>query len=58
MNEQTLVAFGNYLLSDERKQRFIDCTEGGMPPLEDRLSRVHNEDLKNFFDLHPEHGAF
>lgn len=55
MDQNTYVAFGRYLLSDERKQRFVDNTLPGMPPLEDRLKGVYREDVCNFYDLHPEY---
>lgn len=44
-----LVEFGNYLLSDERKQRFASnphAPEG--LTLEERLSEVHHADVENY----------
>ena len=45
-NHKDLVSFGNYLLSDERKERFEKS--GSTVPLEDRLSSVHREDIENW----------
>jgi hypothetical protein len=54
-NEGDLVSFGNYLLSDARKQRFINHPEADkMPPLEDRLSMVHHADIANWIDMQSE----
>jgi len=45
-NHKDLVSFGNYLLSDERKERF-EKSEITVP-LEDRLSGVYREDIENW----------
>lgn len=45
MDEKMLVEFGNYLLSDERKERFRQVSKSN---LKERLSKVHDADLANF----------
>lgn len=41
-----LVAFGKYLLSGERRKRFEAISKDR---LEERLSEVHDADIRNFF---------
>ncbi len=40
------VDFGNYLLSKERRQRFEAIS---LDRLDERLSEVHDADIRNFF---------
>lgn len=40
------IDFGNYLLSDERRKNFESIS---MDNLEDRLSVVHDADIRNFY---------
>jgi len=47
-NQKDLVSFGNYLLSDERKDRFEKSKSIVLS--EDRLSGVHREDIENWKD--------
>ena len=47
-NEADLVGFGNYLLSKEREE-FYKQNKSSLP-LKDRLSKVHDTDLKNYFN--------
>ena len=47
-NEVDLVAFGNYLLSKEREE-FYKKNKSYIP-LKDRLSKVNDTDLKNYFN--------
>jgi hypothetical protein len=46
-NKKDLVAFGNYLLSEERRERFKAISEEA---LEERLSVVHHADVENFLE--------
>lgn len=46
-NKKDLVNFGNYLLSDERKERFKSISEEN---LDERLSKVHDTDIENFLE--------
>ena len=47
-NEADLVGFGNYLLSKEREEFYRK--NKSYIPLKDRLSKVHDTDLKNYFN--------
>ena len=47
-DEADLVGFGNYLLSKEREE-FYKKNKSDIP-LKDRLSKVHDSDLKNYFN--------
>ena len=47
-NEADLVGFGNYLLSKEREE-FYKKNKSYIP-LKDRLSKVNDTDLKNYFN--------
>lgn len=48
-NRKDLVEFGNYLLSEERKEHYRNHPEADcMPPLEDRLSEVNHADVENW----------
>jgi len=47
-NKSDLTSFGNYLLSEERKERYKDCTDFKPEELADRLSSVHKEDFYNW----------
>ena len=48
-NKKDLISFGNYLLSKERKEKFLNHPErDSMPLLEDSLSQVHHSDLENW----------
>lgn len=46
-NKKDLVEFGNYLLSEERKESFKNISED---LLEERLSKVHHADIENFLE--------
>jgi hypothetical protein len=46
-NKKDLVAFGNYLLSEDRRERFKAISEEA---LEERLSVVHHADVENFLE--------
>lgn len=46
-NKKDLVEFGNYVLSDERKEMFIAVSEEN---LDERLSKVHHADIENFLE--------
>lgn len=43
-----LVSFGNYLLSDERKNNFKNHPDFPESTLEERLSQVHHADIENW----------
>ena len=47
-NKRDLVKFGNWLLSDERKQRLQTITHPN--DLEQRLSEVSDADISNFLE--------
>jgi len=48
-NRGDLTSFGNYLLSQERRERFQNHPHAeNMPPLEDRLSEVNHADVENW----------
>jgi hypothetical protein len=47
MDEKMLIAFGNYVLSEERKQRYKVIKIKGRS-LKDRLSSVSDGDLSHF----------
>ena len=50
-NKKDLVSFGEYLLSDERKQSIIDHPDAStMPPVEERLKMVHQLDYANWLE--------
>jgi hypothetical protein len=50
-NRKDLVSFGNYLLSDERKERFkINPNFRNGELLKERLSQVHHADVENWMD--------
>lgn len=46
--EKDLVDFGNYILSEERKEHFTD--HENMEDKEVRMQKVHNEDIENWKD--------
>lgn len=46
--EDELVRFGRYLMSDERKQRFMNHPEFGNDHLEERIREVQHADISNF----------
>lgn len=46
-NKKDLIEFGNYLLSEERKESFKAISEEN---LEDRLSSVNHADIENFLE--------
>ena len=43
-----LVSFGNYLLSNERKELFESHPDLGSENLEERLSEVNHSDIENW----------
>jgi hypothetical protein len=47
-NKKDLVSFGNYLLSEERKDLFASHPELGSTKLTFRLSCVHDSDFDNW----------
>ena len=54
-NKSDLVSFAIYLLSDKRKQMFIDAFNDDInsgvsnpEPVEDRLKKVHHSDFENW----------
>lgn len=49
-NKKDLVKFGNYLLSDERKELYKSHPEP-YGTLEERLSVVNHSDIENFLEL-------
>ena len=61
--EKQLVDFGNYILSDERKQKIkdnheiskdkenIDSDIIGCMPLQEKINRVQDSDLRNCFEI-------
>lgn len=49
-NKKDLVDFGNYLLSEERKELFKQHPEP-VGTLEERLSKVHHSDIENFLSM-------
>jgi hypothetical protein len=50
-NKKDMLSFGEYLLSDERKQSIIDHPNASMmPPVEERLKMVHHADFENWLD--------
>lgn len=51
-NKKDLVKFGNYLLSEERIERFKAISEEN---LEERLSKVHHSDVENFLESIKKH---
>lgn len=53
-----LVSFGNYLLSEERRQLFVqnpNFEKGEL--LEERLKHVHNADIENWKELYDKKGV-
>lgn len=49
-NRKDLVSFGNYLLSDERKERFQNHPEPPSISLEERLRNVTHADIENWME--------
>lgn len=49
-NKKDLVNFGNYLLSEERRELFKQHPEP-VGTLEERLSKVHHSDIENFLSI-------
>ena len=49
-NRKDLVSFGNYLLSDERKERFQNYPEPPSISLEERLRNVTHADIENWME--------
>lgn len=48
-NKKDLVAFGNYLLSEERKEK-ITLGYSSEEDIELRLNNVYNADVENFLE--------
>lgn len=46
-NKKDLVEFGNYLLSEERKESFKSISKEN---IDERLSKVHHADIENFLE--------
>lgn len=46
--ESDLVSFGEYMMSDERKEMFKNHPEMQGEDLDERLKSVHNADLANW----------
>lgn len=42
--QKEIIAFGNYLLSDKRKESFVD--DPNLAPIEERLKEVNEIDLE------------
>ncbi len=49
-NRKDMISFGKYLLSEERRQRFINHPVFGSNNLEERLSDVHHADIENWIN--------
>jgi len=47
-NRKDLVSFGNYLLSEERRELFKQHPDLGENQLEERLANVHHADFSNW----------
>lgn len=47
-NKRDLISFGNYLLSDERRELYKNHPELGDKNLEERLLGVHKSDIDNW----------
>lgn len=47
-NKKDMVSFGNYLLSEKRKDLFASHPELGSTKLTERLSFVHDSDFDNW----------
>lgn len=56
-SREQLVLFGEYLLSDERKQLFASHPTAGDSNLEYRLSQVHHSDVENFVNKYASFGT-
>lgn len=48
-NKKDLVAFGNYLLSDKRRESFKSHPQP-VGTLEDRLKQISHADVENFLE--------
>ncbi len=50
-NKKDLVMFGNYLLSEERKEKIKEnYSENDNIPIAERLSSVYHSDVENFLE--------
>lgn len=50
-NMKDMVSFGNYVLSDERRELYANHPQAdSMPPLEERLKHVSHADVENWKD--------
>lgn len=49
-NRKDMISFGNYLLSGERRQRFINHPDFQGDMIEVRLSEVHHADIENWIN--------
>lgn len=47
-SRKNLISFGNYMMSEERRERFKELSNDN---LEDRLSQVHDADIQNWKDM-------
>ena len=49
-NRGDLVSFGEFLLSESRRERFANSETEASLPLEERLSMVHHADVENWLE--------
>ena len=54
MRINSMISFGKYLLSKERKELYKNHPELGDKNLEERLSEVNHSDVENFLDNYRE----
>lgn len=47
-NKKDMVSFGNYLLSEQRRDLFASHPDFGEKNLKERLSYVHDSDIENW----------
>ncbi len=47
-NKRDLISFGNYLLSDERRELYANHPELGDNNLDERLANVNHSDIENW----------
>jgi len=49
-NRGDLVSFGEFLLSESRRERFANSESEASLPLQERLSKVHHADVENWLE--------